>query len=436
MTDQRASAAAGGPALAGLDRAAAALLEANTRRAEEDGRNYLFSVPSLRHYPFQWLWDSCFHSIVWARSDVGRAKQELEGLLDAQRPDGMIPHVLFWDQSKLTWRSFFPYIESQLSLGELARGVKPKRTAQSQPPVLAQAVEAIVVRDRAPLAYVARVLPRLERLYRFWANERDPDEDGLVSTISQFETGLDYSPCYDQVIGYRGGGPVSMFLRTRVVQWRNQRAGYANARLMAGPDQVEDVLLNTVYADGLHALARLAGPAEQPLVARWASEQAARTTAALVERCWDAEAGVFWNLAGPGEERCDRVKTIQGLLPLVLPGLPGDVVARLLETLTDPKQFWPAFPVPSVALDAPEFLPDSHIRGVRFIWRGPLSANTNWFLHRGLQLYSERRYADELGAKTRDLAETHGFNEFHNPLTGAPTGEGDFGWATLAACLG
>ena len=435
MTAQLTSVAPRPPAHAELDRAAAALLEANTCRVGQDGRSYRFSVPSVRHYPFQWLWDSCFHAIVWARSDVARAKQELEGLLDAQRADGMIPHVLFWDQSKIKRRNIFPYFESQLSLGDLARGVKPRCTAQSQPPMLAQAVEAIVARDPIPLPYLARVLPKLERLYRFWANERDPDEDGLISTISQFETGLDYSPCYDQVIGYRGGGPLSMFLRTRVVEWRNQRAGYATARLMEGPDQVEDVLLNVAFADGLHALARLAALAEQPLLAGWASEGAARTTSALLERCWDADRGVFWNLAGLEERRCDRVKTIQGLLPLVLPGLPGEVVARLLETLTDPKQFWPAFPVPSVALDAAEFLPDSHIRGVRFIWRGPLSANTNWFLYRGLQLYGESRYADELGAKTRELAQTHGFNEFHNPLTGAPTGEQDFGWATLAACL-
>jgi hypothetical protein len=435
MTADLTSAAARRPASAELDRAAAALLEANTRRIEHEGRSYCFSVPSLRHYPFQWLWDSCFHAIVWARTDVVRAKQELEGLLDAQRPDGMIPHVLFWDQSKLTRRSFFPYIESALSLGDLVRGVKPHQTAQSQPPVLAQAVEAIAASDPAPLAYVSRVLPHLVALHRFWADERDPDGDGLISTISQFETGLDYSPCYDEVIGYRGGGPVSLFARSRVVEWRNQRSGYVTARLMAGSDQVEDVLLNAVYADGLHALARLADLAGQPLVARWASAQAARTTAALVERCWDAEAGLFRNLAGPQERRCDRVKTIQGLLPLMLPGLPAEVVARLLETLTDPRQFWPAFPVPAVALDALEFLPDSHIRGIRFIWRGPLSANTNWFLHRGLELWGERRYAGELGAKTRELAETYGFNEFYNPRTGAPTGEGDFGWATLATCV-
>jgi hypothetical protein len=418
-----------------LDGAAAALLASNTREAVEDGRNYRFSVPSVRHYPFQWLWDSCFHAIVWARSDVARAKQELDGLLAAQQPDGMIPHVLFWDQSKVKRRNIFPYIESRLSLRDLARGVKPKRTAQSQPPVLAQAVEAIVARDPDSLEYLRQVLPQLVRLYRFWGEERDPDDDGLVSTISQFETGLDYSPCYDQVIGYRGRGPLSMFARSRVVQWRNQRAGYVTARLMAGTDQVEDVLLNVVYADGLNALSRLAGLAGQPLVALWASESAARTTAALLERCWDGEAGLFRNLAGLQEQRCDRVKTIQGLLPLVLPGLPADVVGRLLETLTDPKQFWPAFPVPSVAIDAPEFLANSHIGGVRFIWRGPLSANTNWFLQRGLLACGEERYAAELGAKTRELVIAHGFNEFHNPLTGAPTGEQDFGWATLASCL-
>ena len=60
-----------------------------------------------------------------------------------------------------------------------------------QPPVLAQAVEAV----GDPLA--AEALPAVERYYRFLARERDPDGDGLISIIAQFESGLDFSPAYD-----------------------------------------------------------------------------------------------------------------------------------------------------------------------------------------------------------------------------------------------
>ena len=88
-----------------LDERARSLLEANTQTGELDGRLYRFSVPSLRAYPFQWFWDSCFHAIVWSRSDAERAADELRGLLAVQEPDGLIPHVIFWKGDLVSRRS-------------------------------------------------------------------------------------------------------------------------------------------------------------------------------------------------------------------------------------------------------------------------------------------------------------------------------------------
>ena len=45
-------------------------------------------------YPFRWLWDSCFHSIIWlALGDADRAVTELAFTLSVQEPDGFVPHV-------------------------------------------------------------------------------------------------------------------------------------------------------------------------------------------------------------------------------------------------------------------------------------------------------------------------------------------------------
>ena len=64
-----------------------------------------------------------------------------------------------------------------------------------QPPVIAQAVEAIV--EAGGEAFLDEALPALERYYRYLATERDPDRDDLISIIAQFESGLDFSPAYD-----------------------------------------------------------------------------------------------------------------------------------------------------------------------------------------------------------------------------------------------
>src|SRR5579864_5469966 len=62
------------------------------------GRQYDFVCPSPSSYPFQWLWDSCFHAIALLCVDPELAKQELRCLLQGAQPDGFIPHMLLWDR--------------------------------------------------------------------------------------------------------------------------------------------------------------------------------------------------------------------------------------------------------------------------------------------------------------------------------------------------
>ncbi len=411
---------------------ARALLARNTETGVKDGRPYTFSVPSRGQYPFQWFWDSCFHAIVWSRIDPERAKEELRSLLAWQHEDGFIPHVVFWDRSRVR-RS--PLTFHFLETGELRMllpwGRKPEATRHIQPPVLAQAVERVVEASRDG-AFLGETLPALERYYRWLAGRRDPDRDGLLSIIAQFESGLDYSPAYDPVIGADGSEPRSIVARSRWPEVQNAlRYRFDLDRIFRSARyHQEDVLVNAVYALGLEALARLAARAGRRELQAWEQAQAALVAAALLSRCYDADAGLFWNLGGP-EERPSRVRTVISLMPIVLE-LPREVVSRLVCHLTDPTAFWAPYPVPSVDLREPSFVPGIHVRGRRLIWRGPLSMNTNWFLVHGLRRHGEDELAAAIAARSRELVRRGGFNEFFDPLTGAPVGAIEFGWATLA----
>ena len=392
---------------------------------------FRFTVPSVRDYPFQWFWDSCFHAIAWSRFDAERAADELRGLLAMQEADGLIPHVVFWKGdlvSRLQWH----HLESRTT-GRVPFHRTPHTTAQMQPPVLAQAVERVV--DAGATAFLAEALPHLERYYRYLAALRDPDGDALISIISQFESGLDFSPVYDEAIGMRRVTPASLFLRTRLLQLRNKLANYDLQAIFRRFDHhEEDVLVNAVYGQGLRALARLAERAGHEATARWATRSADAVTASLLERCWNQHLGLFANLAGP-EERRSRVKTIHGLMPLALSDLPSPVAERLVEHLDDSSTFGAPFPVPSVALDEPTFLRDHRLRGFRFIWRGPLSLNTNWFLVHGLRAHGYADAADRIAQCSRDVVERGDFNEFYDPLDGTPVGAERFGWAALVVDL-
>ncbi len=408
------------------------LLERNSRTGVRDGVRYTFSVPSARQYPFQWFWDSCFHAIVWSRIDPERAKEELRGLLAWQEPSGFVPHVIFWDQRRVRRLPVrFHFLESREFGMLVPGGSKPRTSAHMQPPVLAQAVER-VVEASGDGAFRDEVLPSLGRYYRWLASARDPDGDGLVSIIAQFESGLDYSPAYDPVVGAVGAGPLEIMFRTRRPELENKLRGYDLPRIFRKSDHhQEDALVNAIHAQGLAALARLAGAAGDAGLSAWAEERSGLVTDALLQRSWDESAGLFWNLAGP-DERPSRVVTVISLLPLVLPDLPAAVVERLVAHLRDPAAFAAPFPVPAVSLSEPAFVPGIRFRGRRLIWRGPLSMNTNWFLVHGLRLHGEHALADAIADSSRELVERGGFNEFYDPLTGDPVGEPEFGWATLA----
>ena len=385
-------------------------------------------MPSVRDYPFQWFWDSCFHAIVWSRFDAERAADELRGLLAVQEPDGLIPHVVFWKGdlvSRLQWH----HLESRTT-GRVPFHRTPYTTAQMQPPVLAQAVERVV--DAGADGFLTEALPHLERYYRHLAALRDPDEDGLISIVSQFESGLDFSPVYDDSIGLRRVTPASLFARTRLPQLRNKLANYdLEVIFRRYRHHLEDVLVNAVYGQGLRALARLARRGGREATARWASRAADRVTETLLERSWDDRLGLFVNLAGPDERR-SRVKTIHGLLPLVLPDLPQAVADRLVEHLCNPLTFDAPYPVPSVALDEPSFMRDHRVRGFRFIWRGPLSLNTNWFLVHGLRGHGYDDVAARIAERSREVGRARRPERVLRPARRRPVGAERFGWATLA----
>src|SRR5207248_3707677 len=65
----------------------------------------------------------------------------------------------------------------------------------------------------------------------------------------------------------------------------------------------EDVMVNTIYADGLGLLADLCRAAGHPPAEATEFERRSRRVRnALEENCWDDRVGVFWDLYGTDEQ--------------------------------------------------------------------------------------------------------------------------------------
>ncbi|WP_235452221.1 MGH1-like glycoside hydrolase domain-containing protein [Streptomyces olivochromogenes] len=414
--------------------------QARAARVLTDNWTGTSTVPSRRLYPHQWSWDSAFIAIGLRHVSPLRAQTELETLLAAQWADGRVPHIVFNPSVPLD--AYFPSPDFWRS-STAGRAAGAPRTVQTsgivQPPVHALAAWLVHCADPGlsrARGFLARVHPRLAAWHRYLLHRRDLGGGGLASVVHPWEQGMDNSPCWDAPLARVTPAPARSFRRAdldhgaaedrptdldygRYVRLAGdyRDRGYADGQ---GEFAVEDPAFNALLIASEHALARIAH--ELGAVGTARHTRAERLTAALVERLWDPTEGMFFcrDVRGGGliEER-----GVSGLVPLLLPGLPHDIAAALVRTLTGPH-----FGLG----DTTRLVPSYDLLGEAFdphrYWRGPAWFNTSWLLERGLRTHGESARADALRSAFVRAADDTGFAEYVDPYSGEACGALGFGW--------
>ena len=370
------------------------VLEQNWHEGEWQGRRYAYTEPSPGRYPWQWYWDSCFAAIVRGRYDRERARAELQSLLAVQRPDGFVGHTIFWRQPVSWERLPFYNVVSRRAL----------QTETIQPPLLAWAW-SLAVGDPAEE-------PRIAAQADWLAAHRDLEGDGLLWIIQPDESGLDASPKFEPVWGWRSNGRLGFPLLVA----RNRRLGFEAQRVRdAGHPVLCEVLVNTLWSLSLQALG-------QP-----------SATPALVARLWDERRGLFIDEAQPGEIR-PGVVTWASLAPLALPDLPEQIGRRLVEEhLLDPAEFLTPVAPPSVAASEPSYEPNGGHGPIRRYWRGPTWVNSAWLVWLGMRRLGYEAEARQLVDGLIAAVAREGLREYYDPRTGKGLGAKDFAWSALTA---
>ena len=358
-----------------------------------DGVPFAYTCPSPGHYPWQWYWDSCFTAITWRHFDPDRSRRELESLLAAQREDGFIGHTIFWN-TPLRGRRRFTY--------NVTSPTAPM-TASIQPPVLAWAWQ-IAVGD-------PNTVPAIGRQYDWLAANRDLEGDGLIWIVQPDESGLDASPQFDPIWGWRAHDRPGFILLVR----RNRHFGYELRRIAeAGGPVCCEVATNVLHALSLQALGR---PSLTPTI---------------VERMYNERTGLFEPLVRPTPRRTPPL-TWAALAPLALPDLPEDIGRRLVEEhLLDPERFWLPFAPPSVPATEPSFSTrEDGLLWIRRYWRGPTWINAAWLVWLGLVRLGYRESADQLATRLAAAVRANRLREYYHPYKGGGMGAVDFAWSTL-----
>ncbi|MFF3497984.1 hypothetical protein [Streptomyces sp. NPDC003247] len=429
------------------------------------------TVPSRGLYPHQWSWDSAFIAIGLRHVSPRRAQTELETLLAAQWGDGRIPHIVFNPSVPLD--AYFPSPDFWRS-STAGRAAGAPRTVQTsgivQPPVHALAAWLVHCADPGlsrARGFLARVYPRLAAWHRYLLHRRDLGGGGLVSVVHPWEQGMDNAPSWDAPLSRITPAPTRSFRRadlhhgaaedrpTDLDYGRYVRLAtdYRDGGYRDGPGggsgggpgggsglgpgggsggggggggfAVEDPSFNALLIASEHALARIARELGATGTARHA--RAERLTAALVDRLWDPAEGMFLcrDLRGGG---LIRERGVSGLVPLLLPGLPREVAAALVDTLRGPRFGLGTTTRLAASYDLLGEAFDPH----RY-WRGPAWFNTNWLLERGLRAHGERAHADALREAVLDVAGASDFAEYVDPYTGEACGATGFSWTAALA---
>ncbi|OKJ68699.1 MGH1-like glycoside hydrolase domain-containing protein [Streptomyces sp. CB02460] len=399
------------------------------------------TVPSHGLYPHQWSWDSAFIAIGLRHLSVRRAQRELESLLGAQWADGRVPHIVFSPEVPLD--AYFPSPDFWRSSTAGASTGAPAGTETSgivQPPVHALAAW-LVHRADPETSRSRRFLPRLyDRLvawHDYLTDRRDLGGGGLAAMVHPWEPGMDNSPCWDGPLqrvepaapgsyrradlahGQAAERPTDLDYGRYVRLATDYRdSGYADAR-GTHAFAVEDPCVNALLIVSEHALARIA--AETGADPAPHEERAARLTDALVERLWSPADGMFLARDLVADELIPE-RSVAGLVPLIVPGLPRDIADTLLATARGSGFLLGRIPMaPSYDLTGHAFDPSRY-------WRGPAWFNTSWLLERGLRQYGQSREAAVLRAAMLDAAGTSSFAEYVDPFTAEARGTRAFGW--------
>lgn len=398
-----------------------------TGRSKSTGKNYHYTKPSPETYPFQFFWDTCLHvfmlTAMGGENDVEMAKKHVRSLFALQDDDGFVGHMIYWNNilpGRIT-----DIFQSRPSLK--ARLLKTHMSALIQPPLVAQAVLRIY-QTSGDGEFLKEMLPKLKSYYNYLAENRDFQGDGLISIITPFESGIDWKPSFDEVVGFRPGkADWRLFLRVIAVDARNFFHGYDLGKIYdKNHFIVKEVGFNSIYAQNLMALARLCDLLNDADGQIYRS-RADKNIRSMLDIMYDQVTAAFYDVYGK-ENKMLKVLTPTIFFPLIFDEVPKETAKKVLDAhYFNPDEFQVPFPIPSVAKNQPAF----STKETTYIWRGPTWMLFNWFLYPYFLKNGFKNEADKLVASVKNLIEKSGFREYYDPFTGKGYGAKDFTWPGL-----
>ena len=381
------------------------LLKKNQR--EVDGNK--FTVPSSSYYPYQWFWDSCFHSIIYSVLwEYDYAKGEILSKLENQWEDWMIPHIAYWNteqKENLNW-----WTENSTS-------------SITQPPIIAYSVERIF-KETEDSKFVLEVINKLHNYYMWLKNNRSINY--VLYNIHPWESWQDDFITWDSIYWLTDINPEQEHI-SRHKEWILEKfvdsdlhsKNFIKKRIFSA----KSLLFNMVYHRNLQSMYFLCKVTNSKFWDYY--EKEITNTKKYMLRDFQHDLSWLYVTKYNKNTSVNEIFTSDIFIPLYS-GIISQSEAKCLvqDYLINKDMFWTKYPVPTVAINHEKFEPNRY-------WRGSTWININWFIVKGLRKYWFNDIADEIRNRSIELVKKSWFHEYFNPLTWEWHGPSDFSWTGL-----
>lgn len=227
------------------------------------------------------------------------------------------------------------------------------------------------------------------KLYNWFLANRDKDGDGL------YEWG--------------GDGTLECVRDGLVATWDR----------VSKPENLEGPDLNSMLVKEAICLSLMAKELNKTSDAGHWMDMARKHAARVNQQLWDPMTGFYYNtlLSTNGftfiENNDLKIKEIIGFLPMWANFCTGDQAKALVNSLSNPEEFWRPYGIPTLSAKDPYYNPMGY-------WNGPAWTQWQYLVFRGLIDYQYTPLALQLGNRVTDqlgwhLKNDHTFWEFYSP---------------------
>ncbi len=359
-----------------------------------------YTRPNPARYPERWLWDSCFHALIWrALGDDRRALQEMRSVFRGQHASGFVPHVSYGGCASENQARMWSWNGTDYS-------------CITQPPMYGHVLRVLC---DAGLA-VDELIDSAIRALRWLVQKRGRTGSRLLAIVHPSESGAGTSPRFD----FWNATPrdEASWTGVKAALLRSVAVDTDGAGIGSSEFEVLSASFNALVAFNIAELVAVRPDAQL--------ERAGREIEEELDDSWEPGLGT-WRDTSVSREAKASVRTADALL-VTLVSRNEAAVHSAFAALTCAEEFGAPFGVPSVSRSEASFDPLGY-------WRGSSWPPVNYLLWLAASRRRDQRLAELLRHRSEAGAERSRLSEYFDPLSGDGLGASPQTWGCLPLCM-